>query len=106
MAVAWHSDCFALGESPVGVVATSGHEHCAKSVNDSDRAVCEAHCNQGDSSPDTARAALSVPALPADAFEKFSLVMRLATRTPHGTPARADAAWHRPTLHPANVLLI
>lgn len=106
MALALHADCFALLASPMVAATASGHDHCAESINASDRILCDAHCNQGSSSPDTSRTAFSVLALPPDLIKKLSSVMRLTTGTPPSPLGRADAAWHRPTSHPASVLLI
>ncbi|WP_429913957.1 IS1 family transposase, partial [Klebsiella pneumoniae] len=69
-----------------------------------DPALCLAHCSQGDASSDVARVP-AVPALPAMAPVALALVSRLE---PHRAPllhALAPPSWHRPTAHPAALLL-
>lgn len=106
MALAWHADCFAMSMPPMVAAAAAVHDHCAEQSDQSDRAVCDAHCNQGDSSPATPLAALSVPALPPDPLARITVVLQLGGGVLEIEPARAAAAWHRPTHHPASVLLI
>ena len=105
MVLAWHADCFAVS-MPQMVAVAAAHEHCAEQGEQVDRAVCDAHCNQGDSSPATPLAALSVPALPPDPLARIAVVLQLGGGALEIAPARAAAAWHRPTHHPASVLLI
>jgi hypothetical protein len=106
MVLAWHADCFAMSMPPMVAAAAAEHDHCAEPGDQVDRAACEAHCNQGDSSPATPLAVLSVPALPPDSFALITGVLQLGGGVLEVTPARAAAAWHRPTHHPASLLLI
>lgn len=106
MALAWHADCFAV-PMPYEMAAVSAvHEHCAGQGDVSERVVCDAHCNQGNSSPETPRAALSVPALPPDPPFDVAFALQVEKGDFESTAARVGAAWHRPTSHPASVLLI
>lgn len=106
MVLAWHTDCYVFSTAAVVAAASASHDHCAGMVDQSDHAVCEAHCNQTDGSPESLRAALSVPALPPDSLAKISVVLRLERGRPEDQSAYAGDAWHRPTSHPASVLLI
>jgi hypothetical protein len=106
MVLAWHADCHVFSAEPEVLAASTSHEHCAEAVDQSDRAVCEAHCNPTDSSPESARPAPSVPALPLDSLANISVVLRLEKGVPEGLSVCVDDAWHRPTSHPASILLI
>lgn len=67
--------------------------------------LCAAHCDQGASSPDTARIP-ALPTLPA-LIPTPVLAFRLE---PSALPSHVDAPppvpWRRPTPHPAALLLI
>ena len=102
MVMAGHADCFAMSMPPMA----AAHHHCEQQVDQADLVVCEAHCNQGDSSPATPLAQMSVPALPPDSFASIAVELQIDRGVVERAPARAGAAWHRPTLHPASVLLI
>lgn len=106
MVLAGHAGCFAMPMPPMVSAAAAAHHHCGEQVDQADLGVCEAHCNQGDSSPATPLAHLSVPALPPDSFAIIAVLLQIDRGVSERAPARATAAWHRPTLHPANVLLI
>ena len=70
-----------------------------------DEALCLAHCRQGDQTNDVARVPV-IPALPPAAPAAIaSFVFLPADPAPHpGLPP--PVSWHRPTAHPAAVLLI
>lgn len=106
MALAWHADCLAVPMPSMAAASSAVHDHCSDQVNQADRAVCEAHCNQGDSSPATPLASPSVPALPPEPLAGIAVVLQLGDGALEVEPARAIAAWHRPTHHPASILLI
>jgi len=106
-ALAWHALC-AMPVSPPVVQASAHSADCHAQVSTAadDAALCDAHCDQGTPSPDTARIPLP-PALPA-------LVPALAAALPvlHAAASRRwvdsppPASRHRPTPHPAALLLI
>jgi hypothetical protein len=106
MVLAGHAGCFAMSMPPMVAAAAAAHHHCGEQVDQADLGVCEAHCNQGDSGPATPPAHLSVPALPPDSFAIIAVLLQIDSDVVERAPARATAAWHRPTLHPASVLLI
>lgn len=67
--------------------------------------VCDSHCSRSDLSSDTARV-LAVPALAALPAIPVAAVVHLPNPG-HAQPSPAPlGAWHRPTLHPASLLLI
>jgi hypothetical protein len=106
-ALAWHAMCAA--ELPPAVAQTmsmQGHgADCHQAPPPADDGLCAAHCDQDVPSPDTAR----VPALPALPALVPAFVSALTPREP-ATLRRVDSpppiAWHRPTAHPAALLLI
>ncbi|WP_271678753.1 hypothetical protein [Thermomonas mangrovi] len=107
-ALAWHAVCAAeLPPAVAQAVAMQGHGsdcHQAPPPTDDD-GLCAAHCDQDVPSPDTAR----IPALPAMPALVPALVAALTPHAP-ATLRRVDSpppiAWHRPTAHPAALLLI
>ncbi|GHE33751.1 hypothetical protein ACFOED_03300 [Vulcaniibacterium thermophilum] len=82
---------------------TCGHDETPATVDDP--ALCLAHCSQGDASSDVARVP-AVPALPAMAPVALALVSRLEPQRPLLLRAPVPPSWHRPTAHPAALLLI
>lgn len=103
MLFAFHVDCVSVAMADNVAATATQHDDCAGPKAGTDRVVCQVHCSQGDSSPDSVRAPLSVPAL-APTIPVF--VAPVSRHASVGAPPRADAAWHRPTLHPASILLI
>ena len=98
-----HASAMAAAHSAVAMDGACGQE--ATPTTADDPALCLAHCSQGDASSDVARVP-AVPALPAMAPVALALVSRLE---PHRAPllhALAPPSWHRPTAHPAALLLI
>ena len=92
----------AVAEIAAPAVANPGCHHAALS---SESTVCAAHCSQGDQSNEVVRVP-PVPALaPSLAFSLLSIMMLEADRTPHAE-LPPPVSWHRPTSHPASLLLI
>ena len=106
LALAQHVDCFAFRTPPAVTAASRAHDHCHGTRDQTERAVCAAHCNRGDSSAEGQRAAPVIPALPPDPLARVSFLLGLENGFPRGPTAYAGTSWHRPTLHPASVLLI
>lgn len=107
-ALAWHAMCAAeLPPTIAQVMPMDGHGNgdCHETPPTDDAGLCAAHCDQDVPSPDTAR----VPALPALTALVPTFVSSLTPREP-ATLRRVDSppsvAWHRPTAHPAALLLI
>ena len=81
------------------------HDAPAPADAPSDAPVCESHCSRGDLSPDVARV-LAVPALGPIPAVPVMTVQRLPHARAERERAAPDVAWHRPTPHPASLLLI
>lgn len=106
MLLALHADCPWTVMEIVETAVATDHADCEQARSGPEAVVCAAHCSQGDGSPDAPRAPLAVPALPA--VHPSPAEGLLARRISDGGRALAStpAAWHRPTHHPASVLLI
>ncbi|MCC7097845.1 MAG: hypothetical protein IT472_11800 [Thermomonas sp.] len=108
-ALAWHAMCAAELPPPVAhAMSMVGHDggDCHEvAPPGNDTGLCVAHCDQDVPSPDTPR----VPALPALPALVPGFASALTPREP-ATLRRVDSpppiAWHRPTAHPAALLLI
>ncbi len=107
-ALAWHALC-AMPSPPPAMQASAHGADCHKQVpppSGDDSALCNAHCDQGAPSPDTARIPMLpvlpalVPALGAASPVAKCVVARRWVESPPPIP------WHRPTAHPAALLLI
>lgn len=78
---------------------------CLQPAPSDDTTLCTAHCSQGDQSSEVGRVP-PVPALvPAAAIAVSSVVTLVADRN-GCVELPAPVSWHRPTLHPASLLLI
>lgn len=106
--VSLHVDCLlpaAQAQAPAATPA-SQHEDCAGTEQAAARSVCQAHCDQGDRSAEGARAAPSVPMLEPVPALALEVLAAAATREAPALPRHFAGAWHRPTPHPASILLI
>lgn len=89
-----------VGAETAGVENGCHHEE----VPATDHALCAAHCSQGDQTNDVARVPV-IPALPPAPVTFAVFVFLPADPAPHsGLPP--PVSWHRPTAHPAALLLI
>lgn len=108
--LAGHPACsmgfMALAELSVSApMASHGPHGCHEETAPTDEAVCASHCGQGSLSNDVARVP-DVPALPAAnpvAVATFVFLPAHPRRHPALPP---PVSWHRPTAHPAALLLI
>jgi hypothetical protein len=82
---------------------------CTAKMPAPEQPVCAAHCSQGDASAESGRIPPVPPMLAAPAIPFISIVV-IAHGVDGGVPARIDSSpprsWHRPTAHPAALLLI
>lgn len=81
---------------------------CAHEAPPPDEPVCQSHCSQGDLSSDVARVP-PVPPLPAMLAVSWMadvVPMRLAGHAVVIVEGPPPVSWHRPTAHPAALLLI
>lgn len=113
LSLAGHPACtlasMAMQDAHAVAANTAGPEaapcHGSSSPASEDSAVCDTHCGRSELSSDMARA-LAVPALGPLPVIPVMHLLQLS-----GQPAVAQAAgplrsWHRPTRHPASLLLI
>lgn len=108
LALAAHPLCStaAMAMSELATVTATAGDGCHhEGTPPMDEALCLAHCRQGDQTNDVARVPV-IPALPPAAPAAIaSFVFLPADPAPHpGLPP--PVSWHRPTAHPAAVLLI
>jgi len=115
LALAGHGECLDLPGSPAALVtaasdARHGHGHdCDALLPSASKALCDAHCTEGDISANSGRIP-PVPPLLAGDWHSWVAVADAADGSHVATSIRVDSpprpAWHRPTAHPAALLLI
>lgn len=87
------------------ITATAMERDCHRPTPSDESALCTAHCSQGDQSSEVGRVP-PLPALaPAAAMGMASIAMLGAERAPT-LELPPPVSWHRPTSHPASLLLI
>lgn len=102
MVLALHADCLSPAMAGVSSAAVAEHHDCADAASS---VVCASHCSQGEASSDSPR----VPTVPPLALVAIMPVVRdmdLLPPSPSTRPGHVGSGWHRPTPHPAKVLLI
>ena len=113
-ALAGHGGCLDLPGATTAEGADAYAQHDPNHGCDADRpsadtALCAAHCNEGGSSADSSRIP-PVPPLIVSAWLSWFTVAQTADAGPGVSSAWVDSpprpAWHRPTAHPAALLLI
>ena len=92
----------ALAEITVPAATDHGCDHRDPS---SESTVCIAHCSQGDQSSDVGRIPPVPASMPAPAIGIASIVTLETSRAPC-VALPPPVSWHRPTSHPASLLLI
>lgn len=109
LVLAGHPLCSMVAMTMSGLEVTNTtpeHDcHDEEEASSADKSLCLAHCSQGDQTKDVARVPV-IPALPPAApVAIVCFVFLPADPTPHpGLPP--PVSWHRPTAHPAALLLI
>lgn len=109
-ALAGHGDCLTLPGTPAAFAAAdTRHDHghdCDIEPPSANQALCDAHCTQGDLSADSGR----IPAIPPLFVGAWLAGFAIADGAPSARSTRVDTpprpSWHRPTAHPAALLLI
>lgn len=109
LVLAGHGDCL-MGPTPAAPPEVAAMDHgCDTQVPVPDQPVCAAHCSHGDVSTDSGRIPPVPPMLAVPPIPLISVAV-LAHGGARGTPPGIDSpppvSWHRPTAHPAALLLI
>ena len=86
-------------------IPTSVAPDCHDSGPSDESTVCAAHCSQGDLSSEVGRVPPVPPLAPVPAIG-LSLIAVLETDRAPCIGLPPAVSWHRPTTHPANLLLI
>jgi len=112
-ALASHGGCLGLPDTPASAAATDAHHahghDCDSDLTSASKALCVAHCSDGGISADSGR----IPSVPPQLFGAW-LPWFAVAEVADGVPAVAStcvdspprSGWHRPTAHPAALLLI
>lgn len=87
------------------VPAVACHHTAPNPAPTHESALCHAHCNQNDQSTDVARVPL-VPALPLALAIAIASIILLNVERASYVELPPPVSWHRPTSHPASLLLI
>lgn len=112
-ALAGHGGCLDFLGTPAASAAAADtrHDHghgCDVELSSADQELCAAHCSEGGISADSGRIP-PVPPLFVGTWLPWFTVAEVADGGP-GVTSIGDAppkpAWHRPTAHPAELLLI
>jgi hypothetical protein len=106
LVLARHADCLLMA-APAAVLAVD--HGCDGPMPSFQQPVCAAHCSHGDVSADSGRVPPVPPMLAAPGIPLISVAVvasdgesRATSRTDRPPPV----SWHRPTAHPAALLLI
>ena len=81
------------------------HHEGTPSADDASCVLCAVHCSQGDQTNDVARVPV-IPALPPAVFSTIVAFAFFPTDPAPHPRLPPPGSWHRPTVHPAAVLLI
>lgn len=113
LAMAAHPGCIAalaaVAQVETTAVETAVDRNCDGSdVAMADDAVCQGHCSQGESTSEIARVPPVPPMLPVPAVPLIGLVTLsgAGVSAPDFVDRPPPVSWHRPTAHPAALLLI
>jgi len=105
-ALAVHSVCAVADLSHAATTAAEPIQpDCHPPAPPAESAVCSAHCSQGDQSSDVGRVPL-VPALAVASVSGFSVIVIVPMQQSSYAELPPPVSWHRPTAHPASLLLI
>jgi len=111
VALAGHGGCLDLPGTPTAVAAAADtrhvHDHgCDAELPSADKALCGAHCSDGDISADSGRIPPVPPLFVGAWVSWFAIADDGLGVTPTWVDSPPRPAWHRPTAHPAALLLI
>ena len=104
--LAGHPACSMAAMALADITLPAATDHgCDHRGATTESAICDAHCSQGEQSSDVGRIPPVPAPAPALAFEIAAIVTLETSRMPHVESPPPDS-WHRPTSHPASLLLI
>ncbi len=104
LALASHGACL-FGDNAVLATPPAADQsaHCDGAESEVDKPLCQSHCGRADLSFEVTQA-LSVPAIAPD--WRFAWPRLIVASSSQSVPISQLASWHRPTAHPASLLLI
>ncbi|RFP61202.1 hypothetical protein D0Y53_05650 [Luteimonas weifangensis] len=107
LAMAAHPGCLAIPAASEPAVAMASHG-CEQEAPPHQEPLCQSHCSQGELSSDVARVppVLPLPVMPAQSFVAVIAAPQAAAVLPDAVDGPPPVSWHRPTAHPAALLLI
>lgn len=106
LVLAGHGGCFP-GDAITSTtaVAKSQVEHCGETTPSLDESLCEFHCSRADLQSDSTPN-LSVPPLTLAWRIEWLLAVTVDVKDEDSDDVPQTSSWHRPTDHPASLLLI
>jgi len=104
LVMAGHGLC-SMASAVLPGIASSAEHGCHQPPPTHDSTVCIAHCIQGDQSSEVARVP-PVPALAPSLVVGFPAMAILGAGHVAFRELPPPVSWHRPTAHPASLLLI
>ena len=104
LVMAGHGLC-SMAPAALADIASAAEQGCHQSPATHDATVCSAHCIQGDQSNEVARVP-PVPALAPALSDGFPAIAILEAEHVSPLELPPPVSWHRPTAHPASLLLI
>ena len=107
VALAGHALCSmaAMASAAITAVPTAAGHGCEHPTPVNESTLCNAHCSQGEQSNDVGRVP-PVPALAPASATGFPAIGILDTKLAPCVELPPPLSWHRPTGHPASLLLI
>lgn len=106
LVLAAHPGCVTVAEVPAAAQAMAAMPGCEAPPHQ--EPVCQSHCSQGGLSSDVARVppVPPLPAMPALPLVALVAAPQTAALAPAAVDGPPPVSWHRPTAHPAALLLI
>ncbi|MEO5827823.1 MAG: hypothetical protein ABIQ48_04360 [Luteimonas sp.] len=105
VALAAHPLCVMTAMATQAVSASAHGDHECPTSEPSEKAMCDAHCAQGDLNNDSSRIPPVAPMPPAIMPTLWAFVPIRQQHLPLDRPW-PHASWNRPTANPASILLI
>ena len=108
LVLAVHPGCITGMHMPARVVATASMPGCEHDAPPQPEPACHSHCSQGGLSSDVARVppVPPLPAMPVLPLVALIVTPQATALVPANVAGPPPVSWHRPTAHPAALLLI